>query len=103
MTWPGCLGLFLVSVYVLNASHITRKRAAEVSLKRILQGGVGAVSDGKLKQQLTAVTENPNSERRQRDDSSNNVRRDTLRSLSRRHRRNKRQNGLSTCVVFILS
>jgi len=91
-----CLGLFLVSVSVLDASHIIRQRdeTADVALNSTFQGGVHTVSGG-----LMPLTGSTNTERRRRDDSSNIVRRDVALSVSRRRRRNKRQNGMSNLHV----
>ena len=89
-----------MSLSVLDASHIIRQRdvAADVALNRTFQGGVRAVSNDKL--HLTPGTENRNiTDRRLRDDSDNIVRRDVRRAKLRRHRRHKRQNGLSCLYV----
>lgn len=98
----GFLGYFvsLVSISVLNASHIVRQRDVTVdrpiALNRTSQDRIDhRVSDGKL--ELSPVTEQRNStDRRPQADLSNAVR------LPRRHRRNKRQKGLSHSFgVFI--
>jgi len=98
---PGFLGYFvgLVSISVLNASHIVRQRDVTVdrpiALNRTSQDRIDRrVSGGKL--ELSPVTEQRNStDRRPQADLSNAVRRHATRALPRRHRRNKRQKGLS--------
>jgi len=101
---PGFLWYFvsLVSISVLNASHIVRQRDVTVdrpiaSLNRTSQDRIDhRVTDEKL--QPAPVTENRNSTVTRPQAHSSNAavrRRHATRETPRRHRRNKRQKGLS--------
>jgi len=107
MTWLVSLGFVVVSASVLAASHIRRSDATaslDSAFNRTFHEGVRTVSDEKL--QLALKANAKSTERRLRTGSTSSrtvIRRDIARATSRRrHRRYKRQNGLSLWLeVFI--
>jgi len=95
MLW---FGLFLVSVTVIDSSYFVRQRDIALNTKNSsFHSGVPAVSSGE--RQLTPATGSRDSGRRRQDEYTE--RRDWIESMSRRHRRSKRQNGI--CQLFFCS